>query len=259
MNNSLSKRISNYIEIQSEKFIPQLPIVIYFNGKNFTRVCKKMKKPFDEDFDHTFLMSVFYTIKEIPTVSFAYQFLDKAMIVLSPSKNPWMDNNKDKIISVSSSYITGGLKDLIANNTTKLDIVGDIVFEVTAFALPKFTEVVNYFVAKQNKAYTDALNQICLSFLTPKIGKHKAVSLLSGKKNFEKQELLSKQFEISIENYSKSFYMGNIIYKKPLLVSNNGESVMKNKWHVEKNVEKFNNDKIFLLNIFKTGHDIFRV
>ncbi len=64
---SLSERLEHYSKIEYRQLIPQLPIIIEFNGRNFSRLCKDLKKPFDDDFDHAFLMAVFYTLKEIPS------------------------------------------------------------------------------------------------------------------------------------------------------------------------------------------------
>jgi len=258
---SLSERLEHYSKIEYRQLIPQLPIVIEFNGRNFSRLCKDLKKPFDDDFDHACLMAVFYTLKEIPSTVFAYQYADKALLILLPQKksSDWMDNVVNRMISTSASIMTSALKDLIAVSDPPIQKSGDIVFETNAFTLPKLSEVANYCFYWQNKAQSYAVQQICLAFLLPKYGKAKTISLLSGKKDFEKQELLSKQFNISLEQYPKSFYRGNAIYKRPVIVETPSGSVSKNKWHVEKDLIKFTDDKSFIQNILKNGHDIYRV
>ena len=258
---SLSERLEHYSKIEYRQLIPQLPIIIEFNGRNFSRLCKDLKKPFDDDFDHAFLMAIFYTLKEIPSTVFAYQYADKALLILQPQKksNPWMDNVVNRMISTSASIITGALKDLVAISDPPIQKSGDIVFETNVFTLPKLSEAANYCLLWQNKAQSYAVHQTCLAFLIPKHGKSKSLSLLSGKKNFEKQELLSKQFDISLDQYSKSFYRGNAIYKKPMIVETSSGSVSKNKWHVEKDLIRFADDKSFVQNILKNGHDIYRI
>lgn len=258
---SLAQRLEHYSKIEYRQLIPQLPIVIEFNGRNFSRLCKNLKKPFDDDFDHAFLMALFYSLKEIPSTVFAYQYADKALLILNSSKNsvPWMDNVVNRMISVSASIFTGALKDLISISNPPIQKLGDVVVETNVFVLPKLSEASNYCLSRQNQAYSYAIQQICLAFLLPKYGKAKTLSLLSGKKDFEKQELLLKQFDISIEHYSKSFYRGNAIYKRPLIVETSSGSVSKNKWHVEKDLIRFADDKSFVQNILKNGHDIYRI
>lgn len=258
---SLSERLEHYSKIERRQLIPQLPVIIEFNGRNFSRLCKDIKKPFDDDFDHAFLMAIFYTLKEIPSTVFAYQYADKALLILQPQKksNPWMDNVVHLMISASASIITGALKDFIAVSDPPIKKSGDIVFETNVLVLPKLSEAANYCFYWQNKAQSYAIHQTCLAFLIPKYGKSKSLSILSGKKDFEKQELLSKQFDIFLEQYPKSFYRGNAIYKRPMIVETSSGSVSKNKWHVEKDLIRFADDKSFVQNILKNGHDIYRI
>ena len=167
---SLSERLEHYSNIERRQLIPQLPVIIEFNGRNFSRLCKDIKKPFDDDFDHAFLMAVFYTLKEIPSTVFAYQYADKALLILQPQKksNPWMDNVVHLMISSSASIITGALKDFIAVSDPPIKKSGDIVFETNVFTLPKLSEAANYCLLWQNNTMPKCFLMVSFTiFLTP--------------------------------------------------------------------------------------------
>lgn len=255
---SLSERVAFYEQNSQKVLLPSLPVVVSARGRNFKRLCKNVERPLSKDLAHALALAAFYAVKEMQGIVFCYQYSDKFYFILTNGKNhpPWLCNHTEEISSITSSLLTKGFEKAI--NSMELDIVGDAIFSANTFNLPRLSEVINYLIAKQNDAKKYVIDKISKYHLIQKIGRREALSLIDNKSFKEKQDLLKKYCQISIEDYASLFWKGYGLYKIPILISNPDETIYKNKWHLNDNLISFSDDKYFLSNILKNGHDIFR-
>lgn len=253
-----SDRISQYEQNSRQTLISTLPVVISVNGRNFKRLCRDLQKPLDKDFAHAMALAMLYTVKEIPGCCFSYQYSDKIFFVLTNKKNQptWNNNLVQDLVSTTSSLVTKGLEKSLA--LTQLQTVGDTIFSANAFNLPKTSEVVNYFIYQQNKCKNFTLKKYTKNILITKLGRHKALDLLDSAKISFVEDLLKKYANLSVDQLPDQFYRGYALYKTPFLTSITGITEHKNKWHLNDSPPFFVEDKYFIYNIIKNGHDILR-
>ena len=258
---SLSERMLSYQNQNNSKLLNQLPVIILCEGRNFKRLCKKLSQPYCEDLNQILAMAMFDAIKEMPGAVFGYQYSDKIIIVLENDQNsvPWLNNDRDEIISTTASLITNKKEKGLAFAQEELELTGDAVFRCKTFVLPKISEAVNYLIWQQNLAYKTAIDKSVKLFLNEKLGRTMAFSLKKKKKTSEKEAMLHKHCAFSVlDKFPKSFLYGTAVYKIPSLVDSDKGVIQKNKWKFNNSLSMFAEDKVFVSNILRNGHDIFR-
>jgi tRNA(His) 5'-end guanylyltransferase len=223
--NSLAERQKSYEKPYDYTLTKNLPLIIRVNGRSFTKLTKKLNKPFDTKLDSIFNLTTLYTLSELQNCVFAYSFSDEVTFIINSSTDEyWYNNRIQKIISVVSSLFTLTFyKYCLAH---ELDF-NDPVFDARIFALPSVEEVINNLIWRQNDCLNKSLMATSIFHLQEKLGMQKCYALLENKTNKEKQDLLIKYCGINFEdNYPSEFYLGNIYSKNESII--NGS--LKTKW-----------------------------
>jgi tRNA(His) guanylyltransferase len=148
---AFSVRMKRYEEAATQVLMIRTPVIVRVDGKNFRKLTRTMKKPFDHGFATCMEAAALALAEEAQNCRMAYVQSDEISLLLTDfrtlSTSPWFDNQVQKICSISASTATAAfMKKLSA------------VFPSMTSALPRFDarcynmpreEVANYFVWRQ--------------------------------------------------------------------------------------------------------------
>jgi tRNA(His) guanylyltransferase len=255
-NFKLKDRISSYQEASDHKLLNRLPIIIYINGRSFSKNTSLLDKPYCSKFSECILSTTLRLCSEIDGALFAYQHNDEIVIVARNDQNPdtipWFDNKIQKICSATASIATSHFSKCA--NAIDLNLTSEPAFVSQVFAVPNVAEAINTMVYKQQQNFHSSIQFACFYELLKKYDKNIIKEMLSGLSLDEKIDLLNQECEIDFNDYPMVFRRGAAAYKVPKV----SDGSMKNKWSINLELPIFTKDQSFLTNIFKNGCDIFR-
>lgn len=260
---TLGDRQKEYEKNSDYVLTRRLPIIIRVDGRSFSRLTRKLTKPYSVDIGNIMSETMMYCIMEMQGAVFGYQQHDEINFILrndqSFDSDPWYQNRIQKITSVASSLATLSFNRGLSRLDPPLDIIGDAIFDARVFALPTISEVVNYLVWRQQDCIRDAVSAAAQEELSLKFGKRTAMKLLQKRTVAEKKELLLSQANIDFDEiYSSSFKYGVAAYKVPTIIPSKEGMTARNKWTLNDTVPLFVEEKDFIYNILLNGHDVFR-
>lgn len=263
MTHSLRERQDEYESNCDYSLLRRLPVIIRVTIKSYKRLVQNLDRPYCVELNDIMSQTMLYTITNIQDAVFGYYHNDEIIFVLRNDKDfdyvPWCNNNIQKIVSVVSSLATLGFYKSVEIFGDNIALVGDAIFEVKAFNVPKVSEAVNYLICRQNICMNHAINSSSMFELESKLGRAPAVSLLKDKSYQDKEELLLHHCGIDFYDYYPSFFLSGMgVYKIPTLVKTQDGGVSRNRWHIDNNIPIFADDRDFILNILNNGLDVFR-
>lgn len=261
---SLADRQKQYERNFDYSLMRRCPIIIRADGRSFSRVTRKLQKPYCAELLDVMSKAMLYAVSEMQGAIFAYQQSDEITYVLrndqSLESEPWYQNRVQKIVSIAASLTTLGFNKFIQESTIKSDIIGDAIFDARVFEVPSITEVSNNLIWRQQDCIRNAISSASQFELGNKFGKKTTLKLLHKKASSEKKELLLNNCGIDFEDYYPSeFKNGVATYKVPYLITGKDEEILsRSKWILNTDLPNFVKDKDFLLNILINGKDIYR-
>ena len=162
---SLGDRMKRYEDVHRLKLMPRAPKIIRIDGKAFHTYLKHAKKPYDSSVMARLNLTAIRLMKEIGgTARFAYLQSDECSIVLNDAltheTQAWFDNNVQKIASVAASIYSVTFNQLVAIGPELKELLPDAAyFDARVFAVPDPSEMVNYFVWRQQDAIRNSIQQ----------------------------------------------------------------------------------------------------
>jgi tRNA(His) guanylyltransferase len=267
----LGERMKGQYEVRSRPLLPRRTYtIIRLDGKAFHTYTRKLKKPFDENLIDDMDNAVVKILPEIMGVQFAYVQSDEVSILLTDFSNEntdaWFDGNVQKMVSVSSSFMTAEFNKLrmirkisqyrrqsgVSSNffydrffCSEIENVETATFDSRVFTIPDRVEVMNYFIWRNNDAARNSISMVAQSLYS-----HKE---LHGKSSADKQEMIFKK-GINWNDYDKSLKNGRLIVREEYEAINNSpngepnEPTIRTRW-VVKPADKFTQSKESLLNM----------
>lgn len=264
MYDSLAARQKDYEAAYDYKLIRRTPLIIRVDGRGFSNVTRKLKKPYDPLMLEAMAETMFYVASEMSGAVFGYQQSDEITFVLKNDQSldaePWYGNSVQKLASITASLATKGLEKALAKQKEKLPLCGDALFDARVFALPTISEVVNNLIWRQQDCSNNAVSLASQVLLGKKIGKKTAMKLLHGKTLKNKIELLKEECLIDFDQeFPTSFKSGVGAYKIPLIIpSGTNKSTTRKRWIIDWDLPSFIEERDFIYNIITTGQDVFR-
>lgn len=258
MTHSIGEKQEAFEKCYNYTITRDLPIVIRARLRNYKRLIQNLEKPFSLDFLEVMWQTALFAISQIEDAVFGYCHNDEIVIILkNDQKNvPWLGNNLQSIISLTSSFLTDGFrksKDIFGEN---LNLSGNVAFDVKVWSLPNVDEVVDYLIHRQDSCIKNAINRACGYALEEKMGRDRASSLFKDKSYDDKEDMLLNYCGIDMyDYYPGSFIFGAAIYKIRTIQA---DESARNRWHVNTDVPNFIEDRSFLSAILANGVDVFR-
>lgn len=240
-------------EHRTRFFVPRRTYtIIRLDGKAFHTYTKRLEKPFDneliEDIDDTILAM----LPAIQGVQFAYTQSDEISLLLTdfatPNTDAWFDGNIQKMASISASIMTAQfnrcrLARFVERKSLNLlrDDAPIAYFDSRVFTIPDRTEVMNYFIWRNQDCARNSVSMVAKSLFS-----HKE---LQGKSTAEMQEMIYQKEGINWADYDQAKKNGRLIVKEEYLQVNHlivTMSQFRTRW-VSKPAWKFTEDKDKLL------------
>ena len=272
MKDDLGNRIKKNYEDRTRYSIPRRTYaIIRLDGKAFHTYTKGLKKPFDDGLSEDIDNAIIAMMSEIQGVQFAYTQSDEISLLLTDfektTTSAWFDGNIQKMCSVASSIITAhfnnyrqirGMKKL--KDTDSVAGLGPFqniaYFDARVFTIPDRTEVMNYFIWRNQDCARNSVSMVAQSLFS-----HKE---LQNKSTAQMQEMMFSKHGINWAEYDQSKKNGRLIVKETYFVteldySGNHKYMVgdmpaksppaeRTKW-VSKPAWKFTEDKDKLLNM----------
>lgn len=241
--------------------------IIRLDGKAFHTYTKSLKKPFDNDLSNDLDNAVIKIINQIQGAKFAYIQSDEISILLTdfekPTTDAWFDGNLQKICSVSASLMTAEFNHLrlireISTHVRKSGISTNLYYdrfdiqEVTkftkayfdsrVFTVPDRTEVMNYFIWRNNDAARNSISMVAQSMFSH--------GELQGKSSLEMIKMIESK-GVRWDTYDQSDKNGRLIIKENYKLPTADVDTMRTKWIITP-AWKFTQDMPKLLSMIPT-------
>lgn len=151
LDNRMKKNYENKFRI---KLLRKIPVIIRIDGKNFHRLTKDCKRPFDQKFSDTMNETAQFLCENIQGSKCCYVQSDEISILLTDfdriETSAWFDYNIQKMASISASMAS-----VIFTERWKTRAF----FDSRTFNIPK-EEVCNYFIWRQKDWIRNSLSML---------------------------------------------------------------------------------------------------
>jgi len=249
----IQKEYENCYDI---KIMRRVPVVIRLNGRNFTKLTREVKHPFDDGFIEIMTHTLVQLCKQIDGSVFGYQFSDEITIVIKNDQakdtDPWFGNRCQKIASGAAAIATYEFNKYFWNMSKPPPLTGAPLFDARVFGLPNIEVVTNNLIWRQQDCVEWSISTSAYCELKKKLSRKKAQAMMTGKDLYAREQLLWDVCNIEFEEeYSNLIKRGIGCYLVPDISS-------KKKWHVDLDLPIFSEDRDFIFNILSSGSDIFR-
>lgn len=191
----------------SERFMPQLPIIIRVDGKCFSKFTGGLKLPHDERFSEIMQATARWLVEQTGA-RFGFTQSDEISLVFLkelPYEETIFGGKIQKLISVVASMTTAKFNQQRALLLSEFKPEQMALFDGRAFQVPNKTEAINYFLWRWQDARKNAISMATRSFFS-----HNAMY----KKSCE--EMLEMLVEVGVDFYSEypeAFKYGTFIQK----------------------------------------------
>lgn len=204
--------------------------LIRLDGKSFHTYTRGLQKPFDDGLIQDMDAAIIAMLPEIQGVQFAYTQSDEISLLLAdfatPNTDAWFDGNIQKMVSVAASIITAEFNKIrarrwkkentaalfVGNKMDETEEFADYVpfqlayFDARVFTIPDRTEVMNYFIWRNQDAGRNSVSMVAQSLFS-----HKE---LQGKSTADMQEMMFQKHNVNWAEYDQSKKNGRLIVKK---------------------------------------------
>jgi len=217
MNDELGKRMKEQYEHRTRFFVPRRTYtIIRLDGKAFHTYTRGLNKPFDMGLYTDIDEAIIAMLPHIQGAVFAYTQSDEISVLVTdfalPTTSAWFDGNIQKMASVSSSIITAEFNRQRLIRACGIES-GDkyrktllAYFDSRIFTIPDKTEVMNYFIWRNQDCARNAVSMVAQSKFS-----HRK---LQGKSTAMMQEMLMTEFGINWSEYNESLKNGRLIVKE---------------------------------------------
>ena len=208
-------------EDRTRYFVPRRTFtIIRLDGKAFHTYTRGLKKPFDHELSEDIDTAIMDMLPEIQGAAFAYTQSDEISVLVTdfalPTTSAWFDGNIQKMASVSASIMTARFNQYRLSRFVQrhsLDVLRNdapiAFFDSRVFTIPDRTEVMNYFIWRNQDASRNSVSMVAQSVFS-----HKK---LQGVSTVGMKELLAKS-DTPWESFPQSDRYGRIIVKEEYVV-----------------------------------------
>ena len=165
---TLGDRMKSYENSYRFSFPKKLPIIIRADGKSFSKLLSKCKKPFDSNVLDVMNQTAIYMCQSIQGAKVAYVQSDEISILLTDYQthetDSWFSSNLNKIVSVSAALAVSKFTSLSPSIFGEMKLAQ---FDSRAFILSK-DEVNNYFIWRQQDATRNSVQMTAQSLYSHK-------------------------------------------------------------------------------------------
>ncbi len=177
MNDALGDRMKGYENISRDYLMSKTPVIVRVDGRAFHTYTKNFTYPFDKNIINAMCEAARFVQSDMQNFIMGYVQSDEASFVMydiaGNETQPWLGNNKQKIISIVASIFTVAFNNWIANNVHKG--LPWAIFDARAFNLPSNIEVANYFLWRYKDWIRNSINMYARHFFSHKEMENKSI------------------------------------------------------------------------------------
>lgn len=245
---SIGDRMKMYEASTESRVLPRLPIIVRIDGRSFSKFCKGMKRPFDDEFRQAMIETTKYLVEKTHA-KIGYTQSDEINLVL------YTENLK------SGSTIFDGRVQKIASNFASLASVKFLVemqkrfpekikngvlptFDARVFVVPSKVEAYNAILWRTNDATKNSISMVAQSQFSH--------TELQGLSCDEMQHKLLTEKDINWNDYTSAQKQGVYVRKEKIEVSLTDDEISKipEKYRPDKNIVTRSNVVLIDMPIF---------
>jgi tRNA(His) 5'-end guanylyltransferase len=235
MKDQLGDRMKSFYEDRAKSYLPRRTYtIIRIDGKAFHSYTKGLPRPFDWDLVNDMDETAKFLCQNIQGAKCAFVQSDEISIVLTDfdkiTTDAWFDGNVQKIASISASIATAKFNELRPGKLA--------FFDSRCYTIPSESEVINYFIWRQQDTVRNSISSVAQSEFSPK--------QLHGVNSGGMQEMLFTERGINWNDFDPKLKRGRIIVKEQY---QKGE-VTRNRW-VSVAPPTFTQDRDYLAELIK--------
>lgn len=228
--------MKSYEECYNYALLPRVPIVLRLDGKNFSKLSKKLKleKPFDQRFSIYMTETAKAVMSKIQGCMLGYTQSDEITLIIrtdqSDQTTPWFGNRIQKICSVCAGLASVEFsRNIIEISDTYR---GPVCFDCRVMNVPSLVEAENNLIWRQNDCVKNSISTATYYELAklPDCGKGTARKLMFGLNQDQQQELLFQNTGINWNDYYAGFRRGFVIYRQRKEVETPNGKAIRSVW-----------------------------
>ncbi len=260
---TLANRQKSYEEAYDHKIIRRLPVIVRVDGKNFSRLTRRLLRPYCPKLMSLMAHTMLSVVKDVEGCIFAYQQSDEITFVLRNDNTldtePWYGNRIQKIASISAALTTYHFNEGLRDMDDPPGLAGPAIFDARVFAVPSLNEVVNNLIFRQQDCIRNAVTTAAQAELGNRFGRKTAASLLEERTTKDRIELLREKCDIDFnEYYPERFRFGIGAYRVPKIIQTESGQITRQRWAIDASLPEFVDNRDFVMTILNSGSDIFR-
>lgn len=210
---TLKDRMNYYRDLVDYKLMPNMPILVMLDGKNFSNKIKKhFSQPFDEDFHNIMNETAKYLCENIQGCKVAFVQSDEISIFIEDTyeSEPTFGLRLCKLQSIMASMATSKFNQLMFSYELKKTPGVDInslrlyEFDCKAWNVPNKDEVYNWFYYRQIDCIRNSKLQVAHTLFS-----HKELNNVSCTKMVE----LCKEKGVDWESFEDGKKFGRVIHQ----------------------------------------------
>jgi tRNA(His) 5'-end guanylyltransferase len=266
--------MKEYENLTRFKLSKDYPMIIRLDGNAFHTFTRGFARPFDAVLRTSMEETAKYLLENIPGAQLAYHQSDEISILVTnyqlSNREPWFDNNINKIVSITASMATLAFNRIFGNKVDEdfgiNDYPGDAIsyfntansrlkakqngalFDSRAFILPK-EEISNYFIWRQQDAIKNSISMVAQSLFS-----HKSLQGQNGIAMVERMKL--EKDIVYTEKYSTIERRGSVVhrlepveYEKKLRLRGGITKIIKyirSTWGIDDNIPVFKDNREYI-------------
>lgn len=200
-------------------------VLMMLDGKNFsTKVKKRFKLPFDEDFIRLMNETATYLCKHVANIKIAYTQSDEISLYLTDTDwertSPTYDFRMCKMLSIipamAAAYFNKAYMRMVKSKADDVNELYDAIdselqfeFDAKVWTVPNKAEVYKWFLHRQNDCVRNSKQQAAQTYLSH--------NELKGKDTDEQIRMLFEKHSIDWNAFSDSEKYGRFIYKEKVM------------------------------------------
>lgn len=284
---TLAERMKEYEWVWDTRLTSRLPVVLRIDGNSFHRftTLAKFNTPFDTHLSEMMVESAIKLLQYCSGSTLAFVQSDEISVLLRNDQTiktqPFLAGRIQKLVSLTASVATVSFyKSFLAwNHDQHLETVtmGDTArmgyyakrkeltptFDCRAFVLPK-TEVVNYFIWRQQDAYKNCVSSVAEAELKKTYDKSQVKQMLHRQNTQQRVKLLKQhgydfdalvdakyRLGISIKKAKMEAQLANMLFGKPLDV-NTDETVTRSVWTADYTTPVFTENRDYIESLLES-------
>lgn len=236
MKDELGERMKKFYENRIRHYLTRRTYtIIRVDGKAFHTYTKNFDRPFDDIFMSIMNKTALHLMKELQGAKLAFIQSDEISILITDFDNLQTqllyDGNIQKICSVSASIATAKFNEIVFDNQIfwgqefKPNGLRLAYFDSRVFQIPTKTEVMNYFIWRQQDTVRNSISSVTQSLYS-----HKELNKVNCN---QMQEMIFKKGK-NWNDYESKYKRGRMIYK------------IESELHLNNTLPIFTQDKEFL-------------